>query len=119
MAKMCVNHASEAAVTHCYQCHKPLCKSCLMVTPHGSFCSSECNIIYKEFKERYKGEGKRKSSVMAKIFAFFLLLIAAIIAIHVVAEYGKVKALAGVDIIGKLLNAAEKAPTPKSPEGGK
>lgn len=80
-----------------------------MVAPHGSFCSAECSVVFREFRERFKESGKRKSGTLAKVMAVSLFLIAAVVAVHVLAEYAKIKALKSVDLIGMMLDASKEA----------
>ncbi len=101
MAKSCANHSNQPSVTSCNQCQKALCKSCTMVTSHGSFCSSECSVIFREFKEKLK-TGKKKSGAGAKAFLVLLLLAGAVVLIHLGAR-NDVEALKKVDVIGHLL----------------
>lgn len=103
MAKVCMNHTHQVAVTMCHQCHKPICKSCTMVTPHGSFCSSECSVINREFKHKMKASQSEKGA-KAKIAIFFVLLVVLILGgIHVVAKIGKVEAVKRFDLINALI----------------
>lgn len=107
MAKMCVAHPSEPAITHCFQCHKPVCKSCVMVTPHGSFCSSECSIIYREFQDRFQGGKRKRAGIFMKIVAVGLFVLALVSAIHILAQYGKIQALKSADLIGEVISLFE------------
>lgn len=104
MAKSCVNHSGQPSVTMCFQCHKPICKSCTMVTPHGTFCSSECSVIHREFKEKLKQSGaiKRGGGAGKVVVLFILIAIAATILIHLAAR-GGVEAVKPFDVIGKYL----------------
>ena len=105
MAKTCINHHNQTSVTMCHQCHNPLCKSCTMVTPHGTFCSSECSVLFREFKEKLKVGAGQKSSIGMKLVFLLLLGIAALIGIHVASEKG-VGAVKKLDVIGMLLESA-------------
>jgi len=107
MAKMCTSHGNQPAVTMCHQCHKPICKSCTMVTAHGSFCSSECSIIFREFKEKMKASASaRKSGMGLKLVVVLLLVVGAFILIHLAAQNG-VDPLKRIDLIGKFLRTTE------------
>ncbi len=107
MAKSCVNHGNQPAVTMCHQCHKPICKSCTMVTAHGSFCSSECSVIFREFKEKMKSSAAaRKSGLGMKLVIILLLAAGALVLIHLGARNG-VEPLKGIDVIGRILRNAE------------
>ncbi len=106
MAKTCLNHREQPAVTMCHQCHKPICKSCTMVTPHGSFCSSECSIIFREFKEKMKASAAaRKPSLGLRLIVLLLLVAGAFILIHLAAQNGA-DFLKGIDLIDKFLKSA-------------
>jgi hypothetical protein len=102
--KTCINHDKTPATIHCYQCHKPLCQQCVMVTPHGSFCSSTCSVTYKEMKEHLKGsEGGKKGGVGGLIVKLAVAAVLILIGIHLAVRFGQVSALEGVDVIGKFL----------------
>ena len=91
----------------CHQCHKPLCKSCVMVTPGGSFCSSECSVLYREMKEKLGG-GKKTGGAGKKFILFILLLVAAAIGLHFLADKNtQVKKFDIIDRILKKLGSAK------------
>lgn len=101
-AKTCANHDEQPAVSACGQCHKDLCKSCVMVTPTGTFCSSECSVLYRELKA-HETEGKKSSSSGMKLVLLLLLVVAAAFLIHLApATKGK-----PFDLIGRILNTAQ------------
>ncbi len=107
MAKKCINHGGQPAVTMCHQCHKPICKSCTMVTPHGSFCSSECSVIFREFREKMKASAAtRKSGYGLEAVVLLLLIIGAFILIHLAARNG-VGPLQKIDLVGRILQGTE------------
>lgn len=104
MAKVCLTHKDQPAVAMCHQCHKPICKACTMVTPHGTFCSSECSVISREYKEkvRLSGVHERKGGAGKVVVLVVLLLIAGVFVIHVAARAG-VQAVKPIDFLGKFL----------------
>lgn len=80
MSKVCVRHPDRAASKVCHQCQKPVCKSCLLVTPHGQFCSSECSLTLRELRDQKKESGGKKPvAVGKKITGFAIALIAVLI----------------------------------------
>jgi len=91
----------------CHQCHTPVCRACTTVTPHGSFCSSECSLRHREFKEKIRtGEVKAGGGGVAlKLFLFLLLAVGALAGIHVAAVRGFGPAR-NVDLVGRLLDKA-------------
>jgi hypothetical protein len=103
--KHCAVHENQPSVSSCKQCGKDLCKSCVMVTPAGTFCSSECSVLHRELKSQ-GGPAKRTSGGGAMKFVLFLLLLAAAaFAIHLAPmTTGK-----PYDVIGRFLN---KTPAP-------
>jgi hypothetical protein len=104
--KNCLAHPNVPAVTLCHQCHKPICKSCVMVTPAGSFCGSECSIIHKEMKAKLGGGQKKAGGGLGlKLVFVLLLLIAAMFGVHFAAR-GKPAdhILKKIDVIGKFLD---------------
>src|SRR5262245_44129618 len=80
--KTCAVHEKQASVAACKQCGKELCKSCVMVTPAGTFCSSECSILCREMKAQ-GGTGKKASGAGVKLGLILLLLAAGAYLIHV------------------------------------
>ena len=102
MSKTCVNHKETPSITMCFQCHRPICKSCTVVTPQGSFCSSECGLLNREFKEKLK-EPKPKDTAgfLTKTAAAFVLVVVFFMGIHWLAS--KVPKLKPIDMIGRIL----------------
>ncbi len=80
-ARHCAMHDDQPAVAACAQCRKDLCKSCVMVTPSGTFCSSECSVLHREMKSQ-GGAGKQASGAGIKAVLMLLLLVAAAFLIH-------------------------------------
>src|SRR5207249_10295492 len=100
VAKACINHKDQPSVTMCHQCHRPICKACTRVTPHGSFCSSECSIQNREFKERLRtGETRAPGGIAIKLFLFLLIAVLGVVGIHMAAKKG-FKMARSVDLIG-------------------
>lgn len=107
MAKTCVNHKDQPSATMCHQCHSPVCRACTTVTPHGSFCSSECSTLNRQYQEKLRsGEIKAGSGGFAlKLFLFLLLAVGLLAGIHVAAVRG-FKPARNVDLIGRMLQKA-------------
>jgi hypothetical protein len=103
--KNCLKHKDQPSVTMCHQCHHPLCKSCVMVTPAGTFCSSECSIIFKEMKAKL-GDKKKKGSSAGLVFVFIVLLaVASLFVIHFAArDKEHDHFLRKIDVIGRFLD---------------
>ena len=99
MAKVCLNHKEQPAVTMCHQCHKPICKSCVTVTPQGSFCSSECLVTNRKVMASLGTAPKQAKS--KAVMLVLLVIVLGIIAMHFVARDNK--ALRSFDLIGGLL----------------
>src|SRR6185295_871359 len=101
-AKTCANHDEQPAVSACGQCHKDLCKSCVMVTPAGTFCSSECSVLCRELKAQ-GGTGAKASSIGMKLVLFVLLLAAGAFLVHLAPmTTGK-----PYDVIGMILKKTQ------------
>jgi len=107
MSKTCVRHKEAPAATMCHQCHSPICTPCSIVTPRGTFCSPECGLLYREFKER---QGREKDDVsysklttLIKLIVALLLMGLGFVGINQAAEHG-VPQLRRVDIIGRILD---------------
>lgn len=87
-SSICVTCHSPA-VAHCHTCHKPVCKSCVVKSGDGSFCSSACAQNYAKFHARYKGEGG--SSILWKLIkAAVILAILAAAAVFIAAKVLKI-----------------------------
>ena len=104
-AKYCLKHKDQPSVTMCHQCHNPLCKSCVMVTPAGTFCGSECSMIFKEMKAKL-GDGKKKGGGGAMVLVFIILLMIASTFVIYFAAKDKPQdhLLRKIDIIGRFIN---------------
>jgi hypothetical protein len=102
--KCCINHDKVPASVHCFQCHKPICQQCVMVTPHGSFCSSTCSVTYKEMQAHLKGiEGKKKGGVAGVVVKLVILAAVVLGAIHLAVRFGSIEALKAFDVVGMFL----------------
>ena len=108
MAKACATHKDQPAATMCHQCHRPICKACTTVTAHGSFCSAECSLLNREFKEQMRSGGALKppSGVALKALLVLMLGIVAMVGIHMAANRG-FAFVRPIDLIGRLLGKME------------
>jgi hypothetical protein len=80
-----------------------------MLTPHGSFCSSECSIQNRDFKERIRsGEARAPGGVAIKLFLILLLAVLGVVGIHMAAKKGIAPARS-IDLIGMLFDKVEAA----------
>ncbi|MBV8880337.1 MAG: hypothetical protein JO332_10255 [Planctomycetaceae bacterium] len=106
MSKNCIRHQESPAATMCHQCHSPICTACSIVTPRGTFCSPECGVLFREFKER-RSEPKEgsysKLTTIVKLLVALLLIGLGFVGINQAAEHG-VPQLRGIDIIGRFMN---------------
>lgn len=100
--KHCANHENQPAVSSCAQCRKDLCKSCVMVTPAGTFCSSECSVLHREMKA-HSGGGKKSSGAAMKLVLVLLLLVAVAFLIHLAPQTKG----SSFDLIGRILNKGQ------------
>jgi ribulose-5-phosphate 4-epimerase/fuculose-1-phosphate aldolase len=107
MAKTCVHHKETPAATMCHQCHAPICTACSIVTPHGTFCSPECGILFRDFKDRRSAEKEdqaySKMTVVIKLVAALLLIGLGFVGINQAAEHGMPQ-LRRIDVIGRILD---------------
>ena len=99
--KRCAIHEKEAAVSACRQCSKDLCKSCVMVTPAGAFCSSECSVLHREMHAHAKPVAK-SGGAAGKLYLFVLFLAGAAVALH----YLPMTKGQPYDLIGRYLDKA-------------
>ena len=105
MPRNCINHKDTPSVAMCHQCHHPICTSCSIVSPQGTFCSVECSIFNREVKNRLKEDspkGMNRLETLIKAVAVFVLLFMGFYGIHVAAE--RVPKLKRFDMIGRLLD---------------
>ena len=108
MDRTCINHKDVPSATMCHQCHKPICKSCSLVTPQGIFCAPECGILFREFKEKMKeGKPKEIGGFFTKAAATFVCSVVGFMGIHMAATHG-MPALKRVDVIGMILGVVQK-----------
>ncbi len=84
MAKTCAMHGEVPAVAACHRCRKPLCRSCVMVTPAGTFCSAECGLLAREDLSMGDDKGKKKGGgMMTKlVLVVVLVVIGALVGVH-------------------------------------
>ncbi len=104
--KVCLKHKEQPSVTMCHQCHNPLCKSCVMVTPAGTFCGSECSMIFKEMKAKL-GEGRKKGGgggAMVLVFIILLMIAATFVIYFAAKDKPGSHWLRKIDIIGRMIN---------------
>ena len=98
-SKHCTMHEDQPSVSACHQCRKDLCKSCVMVTPTGTFCSSECSILFREMKSQ-GGSAKPSSGGALKAVLLLLSLVASAFLVHLAPmTTGK-----SFDVIGLILH---------------
>ena len=101
--KHCAVHNDQPSVSSCRQCGKDLCKSCVMVTPSGTFCSSECSVLHREMAGAGGGTKKKSSGAGMKLVLLLLLVVAVAFAIHLMpSTTGQ-----SYDIIGRILNKTQ------------
>ncbi|HZF00046.1 MAG TPA: B-box zinc finger protein [Planctomycetota bacterium] len=102
MAKTCLRHKEVPAVTMCRQCHIPICTSCSIVSPQGTFCSPECQILHRDVKSRLEDtpKGMPRMETLLKLTAAVVLIWLGFYGIHVAAE--RVPALQKIDVVGRL-----------------
>ncbi len=106
MGKVCVNHKDAPAMTMCHRCHKPVCTPCTLVTPQGSFCSPECAVMFREFKDKLKEEKERPTGFFTKAAAVFVLTVVGFMGVHAAATHGATP-LQRVDVIGLILRLVQ------------
>ena len=104
MAKRCINHPDQYAVTMCHGCHKPLCKACVIVTARGSFCTPECGALYQRMKAKLAGV-REKIRTAQKIALALLLIVLAVMALHFVARSNP--SLRKFDILGRFIGYSD------------
>jgi hypothetical protein len=74
MGKMCLVHKTAPASVLCFQCHKPICAECVIMTAGGSFCSMDCDLTYRTFKAGMSAA--RTRGRLARILLIVILVIA-------------------------------------------
>ena len=109
MPRNCINHKDTPSAAMCHQCHHPICKSCSLVTPQGTFCSPECGILHREFKEKLKEPDPTAFSKLTniiKIMAACSLILIGFIGINIAAQ--RVPQLKKIDLIGRVMEAVKR-----------
>lgn len=106
MSKTCVRHPESPAATMCHQCHSPICTPCSIVTPRGTFCSPECGLLFRDFKERQASEqpdvNYSKMTTLIKLMVAFLLMGLGFVGINQAAD--RVPQLRKIDVIGRFMD---------------
>ncbi len=70
----CLNHPDVPAVTHCAQCHKPLCESCIeSEAGEAMFCSAQCAAKNRGFYARYPSSSARRSGWISLLIKLVVL----------------------------------------------
>lgn len=100
MRKMCLVHKDAPATVMCHQCHKPICKKCVIVTGTGSFCSSECVGSNRTFHERMQKSAPGRRFAIPSLLTIIVVLVVAFFAAVYFTE-----AMPSLDVIGKLIKA--------------
>jgi len=103
--RTCINHKDSPSVTMCHQCHHPICKSCSVLTPQGTYCSPECVILHRDMKSRLQepeSQSVSKLTGLIKLAAAFGLITLGFIGINVAAQ--KVPKLKRIDLIGRVMD---------------
>jgi hypothetical protein len=109
MSRNCATHRDVPAVVHCHQCHKPVCTACTVVTPLGRFCSAECGLLYREFKDKFKaGLPKKQTGAAVVLAGLILLMVAAAGGLHWAARKG-VRGAEKWDFIGRFFGKVKEA----------
>lgn len=104
MSKTCIHHPDAPAATMCHQCHVPICRSCSIVAPRGTFCSPECSVLHRSVTSKLaEGEpqGMPRLEGLIKVVAAFVLLWVGFAGIHVAAQ--RVPGLRKMDVVGRIL----------------
>jgi hypothetical protein len=108
----CIRHADAPAAVMCHQCHKPICKACVVAMPSGSFCSAECAAMNKSVKAHLKGfTGPKPRGLVVAVGLFLAVVLATVLFHFVVAmfEPGSPtrKKLGKFDLWEQLLNTTQ------------
>jgi hypothetical protein len=100
--RTCARHPDREAPTACFQCKTPVCAACTVMAPHGSFCSAECGVLYRAFREKPPEDPLlRKAGWAGKAVAAVFLVLVLFVAVHAAAERG-FKPARAVDLLGRL-----------------
>ena len=77
-----------------------------MVTPQGSFCSPECGLLFREFKEKQKTDnpasGMRRLETLLKLLISFVVVCGILYGVHLIAL--RQPKLKRIDLIGRLMD---------------
>ena len=135
MTRVCVNHKELPSATMCFQCHKPVCKSCTIVMPQGSFedlrlekedvpggvrlvaivverpriadleFRGNKKLTTSQLKDKLKEARSVGGGFFTKASAVFVLMIIGFMAVHAAVSFGA-SSLRKIDVIGLILNLA-------------
>jgi hypothetical protein len=98
---MCLVHKTVPAAVMCYQCHKPICQACVIVTGTGSFCSMDCNLAHRMFQANKRPPDKRKLAMALMVGVLAVLILGFFVLVHLMAP--DQSGLSDLDLIGRFL----------------
>ncbi len=94
MERKCVVCHDRPLSFRCIQCHKPVCDDCAFKIEHGAFCSRECAVMYRDFKQSQRRPARRRSRALLK--ALVVLVIIAAIAVVAARKLGLIGRIPGL-----------------------
>lgn len=103
-AKYCLNHRAVDAVAQCHQCHKPICRECLVTDANGQFCSTQCAAKNANFKASYKEAKLAGPSLMSRLIGAAVGVAILLGIVHAAVRFLGISFLASFDLIGKFLH---------------
>jgi len=80
-AGYCINHPSRPADFRCAQCHKPLCRDCVIEDGGDTFCSRKCLSRYRTFHRGYEEQAGKTplSTVLVRVGVVVLVLLVVVL----------------------------------------
>lgn len=105
MSRTCFKHPTLPSQTRCFQCRRGVCTACVRLTPGGSFCSTECQILYDQSGGRVVHEKNRRANRMRAIALLMLLGVSFFIGLHLLASGNE--SLRKYDLLGTFIGYSE------------
>ena len=107
MTRACAKHPERTASTACRHCKAPVCPACAVVATIGSFCSPECQVVFRALQETPARRAERRAGWGGRVVVVLACLFGLLLAIHGAARAG-VRPAASVDVIGRVFDGLDR-----------
>lgn len=106
MTRTCAKHPDRPASTACRQCKAAVCPACAVVASVGSFCSAECQVLFRALQETPAQREARRAGWGGQLIVLLACLLGLMLAIHGAARAG-LKPARSVDALGRLFEGLD------------